>query len=359
MRMKPQILPGCIFAVQLLLEGLALGQSTTKPYLPQKDPQPVPSQPYERYTTTDKLGRQITFYLSEEPADAPPLPLVVYVQGSGCQSNFGRRNDRIIPQNGHATIGDIVRGKARLLIVEKVGVKFHDTPEYPGGSQGASEEFVREHTLDRWSEAVSAAVIAARSLTQIDSSKILVIGHSEGGLVACKVAADNPFVTHVATMAGGGPSQLFDLVELARQGDFAHAVSDDPEVRARYILSEYAKVLADPTSTTNQFMGHPYLRWSSFLATSPMEQLARTNARIYIAQGGVDKAVYPISARMLYAGLLAKGKDVTLDWVPNGDHGFSTSTDGKPSSQGWEPAMARVVGWYQGAAATPATQSVR
>ncbi len=339
-----------IFRILLIVLPCLFGQPSASAdtplerYQAQKDTERVPSQPFDRYFTTDKFGRRITFYVSEEPADSRRLPLVVYVQGSGCQSHFGTRGERIIPQNGHGTVADVVRGKARLVIVEKPGVTFLDTPEHAGGSQSASDEFRREHTLERWSEAVSAATKAARTLSQVDASRTLIIGHSEGGLVACKVAADDSFVTHVAMLAGGGTSQLFDLVELARQGAFAQQVSDDAGVRAKFMLDEHAKILEDPTSTTKEFLGHPYLRWATFLASSPMEELAKTTARIYVAQGGADKAVLPISARVLYAQLVAKGKDATLDWVTDADHSFNRKD--KPDSDGWKDVLDRTAEWY-------------
>jgi len=58
---------------------------------PRKDTARVPRQPYERYFTTDRLGREITFYVSERPAAPTSLPLVVFVQGSGCGSCFVER----------------------------------------------------------------------------------------------------------------------------------------------------------------------------------------------------------------------------------------------------------------------------
>jgi dipeptidyl aminopeptidase/acylaminoacyl peptidase len=341
--MTPHVLATSIAFHSLAVLALAQAHMPV-PYRIDGNPQRVASQPYERYATSDRFGRPITFYVSQSEGGA--LPLVVYVHGSGCASHFTRRDGRTVPQNGHATIADVARGRARVLIVEKAGVSYLDAPADAGSAQRASDEFLSEHTLDRWAEAVSSAIKAARTLPDIDPDRILVMGHSEGGLVACKVAADNTFVTHVATLSGGGPSQLFDLVELARQGHFARSASDDPELRARFILDEYAKVLSDPTSTTRQFLGHPYRRWSSFLATSPMEQLPRTNARIYIAQGAADTAVLPITARMLHAHLLARGKDVTLDFVAGADHSFSIIPPSRPGVDGWREVCARIVEWY-------------
>ena len=67
---------------------------------------------------------------------------------------------------------------------------------------------------------MSAGVRAARTLPGVDPARTLAAGHSEGGIVAAHVAAGDSAVTHVAVLAGGGPTQLHDLVELARQGGY-------------------------------------------------------------------------------------------------------------------------------------------
>lgn len=76
-------------------------------------------------------------------------------------------------------------------------------------------------TLERWAEANEAAIRAARRLPQISRDKTLVVDHSEGGLVAYRISRDLPqIVTHVSSIAGGGGSQLYDLLALARNGEF-------------------------------------------------------------------------------------------------------------------------------------------
>jgi hypothetical protein len=100
-------------------------QSRPAPYEPRKDQKRVPRQPYERYFTYDRFGREITFYLSEA-TDKTPLPLMVYIQGSGCGSLFKNQDDRVVPASGHITLQVAAQAKARALIVEKPGVKFLD-----------------------------------------------------------------------------------------------------------------------------------------------------------------------------------------------------------------------------------------
>lgn len=198
-----------------------------------KDAGPVSGQPYERFATRDHFGRGITFYLSRVPQTSSPLPLVVYIQGSGCGSLFDRKDAKVFPKLGHATLVDVTRGKARVLIVEKPGVAFLEQTE----NCGQASEFNREHTLERWAEAVESALRAARTLGQVSSDRAAVIGHSEGGLVACRVARDLPgIVTHVVSMAGGGPSQLFDLIEFARRGAYFRNTSEEAAARVRRAL---------------------------------------------------------------------------------------------------------------------------
>src|SRR5262249_2538881 len=110
--------------------------------------------PYRRYTTTDSLGRTITFYLSIAPAEQREarLPVVLWIQGSGCQSLFTKRAGGV----GDGLQGILLKeakGRVRVLAVEKPGVEFQDIPARPGTAVGAREEFLKEHTLPRWAEA--------------------------------------------------------------------------------------------------------------------------------------------------------------------------------------------------------------
>lgn len=304
----------------------------------------VSRQPYDRFSTHDRFGREITFYLSEAPPPGEALPLVVYVHGSGCASHFHREGDRIVPANGHITLQEVSRGKARVLIVEKPGVQWLDDPTPPDEQEG-SLEFRREHTLDRWAEAIEAAIQAARRAPGIDLHGMLVLGHSEGGLVAGRVARDLPdAVTHVATLAGGGPTQLYDLVALARKGSFFREVSDDPERRVRYVLDQWSAIRSDPTSVEKTFFGFAFRRWSSFLSSSLIEELAGVRARIYIAQGLDDAAVDPTSSDVLAAQLQARGKEIVYDRVAGADHSFHLERS--PELDGWKDELTRILRWF-------------
>lgn len=316
----------------------------SQPYQPQADPTVLRQQPYHRYFTLDRYGRRIDFYMSEEPKGAAPLPLVVYVHGSGCQSHFVEEDGRLQGRNGHSTIADVVRGRARLVIVEKPGVRFLDAPLDPGGASRASPAFRAEHTLERWAEAVHAALEAARKLPEVLPGRVLIAGHSEGGIVAAKVAAEDRSVTHVAVLAAGGPTQLFDLLTLARRGLLLQSVSKVPQERVDYALDQWRAIQAEPDNTDKLFLGHPYRRWSSFLSTSTLEQLLKTDARIYAAQGTEDQAVSWESFDMLRTELIARGRKAEFDVVVGADHSFAVHSD--KASDGWRDLFERVTSWF-------------
>src|SRR5262245_33525393 len=163
--------------VQLLLAALFLGaDDAPKAVL---DPTEL-NIPFQRYTTTDSLGRTITFYLSRPGGNNDAkLPVALMVQGSGCQSLFSKRGEMIYGSQQNLLL-NAAKGRVRVLAVEKPGVAFLDKAQRPGGAEGASEEFLKEHTLVRWAEANRAALRATWTLPGIDSTWTLVLGHSEG-----------------------------------------------------------------------------------------------------------------------------------------------------------------------------------
>jgi pimeloyl-ACP methyl ester carboxylesterase len=301
--------------------------------------------PYHRYTTRDSLGRTIAFYLSTLPGKKPAakLPVVLIIPGSGCQSVFQKFGDGGGLQN---LLLSAAKGRAHILIVEKPGVKYLDRPTRPGSAQKASEEFLKEHTLPRWAAANVAALRAAWTLPDVDPGRTLVVGHSEGGIVAARVAAELPKVTHVASLAGGGPTQLYDFI-----ANSARPRPDDKPGdagrRTQAIYDEWAKIQKDPESTSRFWLGHPYRRWSSFLKHSVTEELLRTKARLYVA-AGVRDAVIPIAAHdMLVAALRAQGRDVTAERLEGADHGFQTEDmpkNGPPA--GLQAILGRVLEWF-------------
>jgi dienelactone hydrolase len=293
------------------------------------------SPPFETYRTTDRLGREITYYLAP-PAKRAPLLLVI--QGSGCDLLFDRG-----PKGSRLNLAEFIlpltQGRFTVLVVEK---------PYSGAVGGVtgtathcSRAFNEEFTAERWAGALEAAVRDARRRPFTDPGRMLVLGHSEGARMAAMLAGRDGRITDVAMFGGGGVTPFFDTLASAYQrGDtaaerLAHMQASDEMLRA---------IAAKPDSVDDFAWGHPYRRWSSFFRTSPTDDLRRSKARVYVANGTADESVPFLSSQILAATLLTDGRDVTVRRIPDADH--SLRTDGAKGSAETAGEYARALDWF-------------
>lgn len=340
-----KVCDGVVFLRKQTAATPAKADTAPVAYQPVRDPQPL-GVPFDRYTTRDGLGRTVTFYLSRPPKGATgKLPVALFVQGSGCSSVFSERDGKVYGgmQNLLLAAG---KGRFRVLVVEKPGVPFGAVSKRSGSAEEGSAEFRREHTLPRWVEAVQAAVRAVHRLQDVDWTRTLAVGHSEGAIVAAHVAAGNALVSHVAVLAGGGPTQLFDLLELAAQNRPSDHSPADAQARVEAVRQGWAKVLEDPDSADKMWLGHPHRRWSSFLKTSTVEGLLASRADVFAAHGTADKSVPVAGFDVLRAELAARGRDLTALRLEGQDHGFRKPDDSPRDVKGFQDVLGRVADWF-------------
>ena len=293
----------------------------------------VPGTVFHRYSAKDQLGRTITFYLSERSVDRS-IPLLVFVQGTGCSSLFQRQNGRIM-QGAFVLLLGVTRGRARVLIIEKPGVQFLDSQTDPDDAKTCRPEFLAEHTLDRWTAAIVASIKAAHQLPGIDGSRTLVIGGSEGGVVAVHVTNVMPSVTYAASIAGGGPNHLFVLADYVRRDGL------DPEVE---VYGCWAKILRDPDSTTEFCWGQPYRLWSSLLRTSLTQECLQSRAALYLVHGTADEKSSIAAFDVMRAELAAKQRKAVFERIEGAGHSLTRS--GERPEDGLTAAFGRIVDWF-------------
>lgn len=313
----------------MFLTQISYGQAIHKKH--------VPRQPYYEYNIQSENTGSITFYLSEFSEESY-LPLIIYVQGSGNKSLFSKDSSgRITPKSGHISWAYEAKEKAKVLIIEKPGVGFTDQND-------ENKLFDNLFSVESWSNTIKEAILFVLKNEKIDTSKIMIVGHSEGGLIASKVARELPQIKNVAVLAGEGPSQLYSLYKLAESGEFFNNVNSSYEERIDSLTRVWKSILKDPLSVKQKFWGFTYLRWSSFLKTSVSEELSNYNGKILITQGDADKNVFPESAKILYTILLSKEKDVKLNIIAFGDHSFNITNN--PSQNGWDEVVKNTITWF-------------
>lgn len=299
----------------------------------------LPNQPYDKYELK-KDKDTIIFYLSVT-SHKENLPLIVYVQGSGMNSLFENRNGKIVSTSGHRTWFIVGQEKYRVLVVEKPGVKYLQ--------KGESESFDHKFSLESWSSTIMNAIDYVIQNEKIDKDKILLAGHSEGGIVASKVAnLMKDKISNVAILAGEGPSQLYSLYKFADDGTFFNTKEHNmptSEQRISYLKEQLNNILSEPNNTEKKFFGFTYLRWSSMLKTSVIEELLDYNGKILLLQGTSDKAVYPETSIVAYTTLLTKGKNIELELIENADHSFNILDN--PEIDGWKMVIEKIIQWFE------------
>lgn len=311
---------------------------------------------YTPATVTDRLGRTVEYYISGSGGSA--LPLVLFIHGSGCASVFGLTPDgKVYGGLQNLVLGE--RGESvRVMVVEKPGVNFADAPPNPGTAEGCPEAFLFEHTAERWTEALRAALADALARpaadTGIDASQVLVMGHSEGADMAAHLTdainAERPgAVTHTALLAGAGITQLFDMIHLAWAERSDDEPLEDRSARVQSVLDTWDAIAADPDSISAFAWGHPHRRWSGFLSKSPaasLERIARESpdTRLFLAHGTEDASSPIESFDAALARVLVAGGKPEVRRIPGADHALAIK--GQEAADGLRGVMSEAVDWF-------------
>ncbi|MDE0103892.1 MAG: hypothetical protein OXN89_16085 [Bryobacterales bacterium] len=203
--------------------------------------------------------------------------------------------------------------------------------------QACRPEFFREHTLDRWSEAVAAAIRESHQLAGIDDGTTLVLGISEGGMVAVRVSNLLASVTHAASLSGGGPNHMYVLAEyLTRRGLDAEAL----------VYDCWRQVQSDPRSTERFCLDHPFRHWSGFYTTSLIEECLNSSAQLYLAHGSADEQNPVAGFDMMRAELEARGRSAVFARLDGAGH--SLNLPAQSAREGLVQALVDLANWFLG-----------
>lgn len=286
-------------------------------------------------------GSNLSIYLGDfDNGLASKKPLLVFVDGSGAHSQFMVRDGKV----GYGLFGfiaDRFRNEFHVTTAEKRGIEFGYFPkEHFGSAEDAPEEYQHHATYEGRTGDVCLLIDTLLKQPNVDANRVVLMGMSEGADVAAHAAARDPRVTHVIFMSGGGPTQFFDLVTLRRKAmarDGASAEEIDSAVRE--METEYRDIMARPDAFDKFFAGHAYKRWASFCAHPPVESLATSRAKLFLAHGTEDRSVPIESFDFTVSDLIRRGrKNVTVRRFPGRDHSL-----GDPKAEQKGPPMVDVI----------------
>ncbi|HEY9721860.1 MAG TPA: alpha/beta fold hydrolase [Oscillatoriaceae cyanobacterium] len=279
-----------------------------------------------------------------EPHGAGPFPAVLLIPGSG-------QHDRDCTLFGHKPFklwADVLtrRGFAVLRVDDR-------------GAGESSGDFARATTADLARD-VAAGIAFLETRPEIDPTRIGLMGHSEGGLIAPMVSAESPDVAFLVLLAapgfpgdaiivqqvglllrasGGAPEKVDEAMELQRRVlAIAKGPSDDATARR-----ELEALLAPPgvdAPTRAQAEGQirallsPWYRF--FLRTDPRDYLARVRVPVLAINGDKDVQVEAAAnLRAIRDTLESHGeRHVTTVVLPGLNHLLQTANTGLPQEYG-------------------------
>ena len=172
------------------------------------------------------------FVIPEGPG---PFPAVVLVNGSG-------------PQDRNATV---VGHKPFLIIAHHLALHGIASIRYDDRQIGESTGLFDTSTTADFTNDAETALTFLLNHPTIDSSKVGVIGHSEGGLIAAMLGARNPGAAFLISLAG--PAGPISQVLLEQLNDINVASgSNNEQLQFNLFVSEQLYQFIQSTSTPSQ-----------------------------------------------------------------------------------------------------------
>lgn len=194
------------------------------------------------------------------------------------------------------------------------------------GTGKSTGDYLRTATTASLAEDVEALLVVVARQAKVDSTRIALIGHSEGGAIAPLVAARQPSVGAIALLAA--PSwtgrRIMDWQD-AHQLKHGAWSSNRPDDESRREWQAEERQRRESTEAWFPF----------FLDYDPLPAIRRVRAPILILHGDADVMVTPEQALELAQAARGAGNSaVTVQMLPGHPHSL-----GEPASPSFPPAL--------------------
>lgn len=288
---------------------------------------------FANQVATIKLAGTLT-----KPKGKGPFAAAILISGSGPQD----RDETLFEHKPFAVIADHLTKNGIAVL------RFDDR-----GTAQSTGDFKTATSAD-FATDVQAAITYLQTRTDIDATKIGLIGHSEGGMIAPMVASENKQVAFVIMMAGLGvdgirllTQQSYDIQLLMGQNEanlkqemqadiqlYKKIVAGMSAQDIRQYFIEQRKVPeAQATARANQLDSH-WMRF--FLAFEPEKYLSKVTSPILAFNGSKDVQVAAKQNLSAIESILktANHSDYTLETLEGLNHLFQRANTGLPAEYG-------------------------
>jgi uncharacterized protein len=271
----------------------------------------------EEVVVHTKEGHTLAGTLTLPKGATGPLPAFVTITGSGQQD----RDERIGAVKGYRPFRQIADtlGRAGIAVLRMDDRGF-------GGSGGnaltaTSADFAND---------IRAGLAYLRTRREIDSTRLGLIGHSEGGMIAPMVAAEDASLRGVVLMAG--PAKTGRAI-IAFQQRYAIDHAKLTGEKRDSAVAQSARAIDSVGKDA------PWFRF--FLDYDPLVAARRVRMPVLILQGATDQQVTAEQAEALGKAMREAGNtQVTVRVFPQANHLFVQDADGDPGNYAKLPAGA-------------------
>ncbi len=296
-----------------------------------------PGAPYDAISVTvpSPAGHTLagTLTLPAGATGSRPVAAIVTITGSGAQD----RDEALSGVKGYR----LFRQFADSLGRRGIAVLRMDDRGY-----GESTGDFKGATSADFADDIRAGLAYLRTRPEIDATRLGLLGHSEGGLIAPLVALHEPELRGIVLLAGpskGGREIL--------QFQLRNLIEHDSALTGAKKDSALATVDAriDSLGASN-----PWMKF--FLDYDPLATARQVKTPVLILNGGTDQQVTPDQVPVLEAAFHSAGNpDVTAHVFPNLNHLFIHDTSGFPGGYSKLPdphveqeVVGMVVDWAAG-----------
>lgn len=332
--------------LDLILNKVEKVEEAKRPQEP-KEPFPYKSEDVTFENKVDNVTLAGTLTMPEE---GNSFTAVVLITGSGPQN----RNEELLGHKPFLVLSDYLTRNGIAVL------RFDDR-----GTAKSTGNFSTATTQD-FSRDVIAAVDYLKTRKEINHSKIGLIGHSEGGLIAPIVAADDKDVAFIVLMAGPGipgdsililQSELIQRAEGTPEEEINKTLdlnrkiysmiikSKDDETLKNQLKEEFNSEISKMTEEEKKKIGDPeiYINqqlkaltspwFKYFLSYNPVPTLEKVKCPVLAINGEKDLQVPPKENLSAIEKALKKGgnKNFETKMLPELNHLFQTAKTGAVS----------------------------
>ena len=237
------------------------------------------------------------------------VPVVVTISGSGLQD----RDEALIGVNGYRPFRQI----ADALGQRGIAVLRYDDRGFGESSGNAATATTADFADD-----VRAVLNYLRARSEVDTTKMLLLGHSEGAIIAPAVAATDHTLRGLILMAA--PSRVGRrIIEYQNR----NLIDQLPNLTTtqRDSMANASRMQLDSVASRQPWVGY-------FLSYDPLPAARKVTAPVLILHGATDRQVTADQAEELAAALRsARNSDVTVNVLPGVNHLFLKDASGNPA----------------------------